>query len=133
VDIFDLDLLLIPCHGHGNHWTCVAVNFRLKQVQYYDSTGSNGDLAFKHTRQYLSEEHKEKNSVAIDFEGWADVMLNGPLQENGNDCGVLICQAMENLARGMSRPFEFNQKDVVFLRKSMALHIGDGRLPFLLM
>jgi sentrin-specific protease 1 len=131
IDIFDHDLLVIPCHVNGDHWTCVAVDFRLKQVQYYDSCGRRGDPVFDAIRQYLSNEHLHKKLVVFDFEGWANVLINGPRQENGSDCGVFVCQMVENLSRGVLPPFEFSQKDAEFLRKSMILHIGDGRLPYL--
>ena len=33
----DVDLVLVPCHVGGSHWTLLAIDIANRHVQYYDS------------------------------------------------------------------------------------------------
>jgi Ulp1 family protease len=37
VNVFAKDLVIVPIHCHGNHWTLAVVNFASKRFEYYDS------------------------------------------------------------------------------------------------
>ncbi|KAG8822627.1 Smt3-specific protease, partial [Serendipita sp. 399] len=79
---------------------------------------------------YLDKEHMDKKSSPFNFEGWVDFFgEDGPQQENGYDCGVFVCQTMENLSRGVSLPFDFTQKNMAYLRRRMILEIANESLP----
>ena len=38
-DIFNMHLVIVPIHCHGNHWTLAVVNFKWRRFEYYDSNG----------------------------------------------------------------------------------------------
>ncbi|PVG02593.1 cysteine proteinase [Serendipita vermifera] len=130
VDIFSKDLVLIPCNLGNSHWTCAAINFRHKRVEYFDSMGMDRPSIRAALHTYLDKEHRDKKSTPFDFTGWTDFFgEDGPQQENGYDCGVFVCQTMENLSRGISLPFDFSQQDMPYLRRRMVLEITAQELP----
>ncbi|KAG8751681.1 Smt3-specific protease, partial [Serendipita sp. 396] len=130
IDIFGKDLVLIPCNLGNSHWTCAAINFRQKRIEYYDSMGTDRPSIRQALRTYLEKEHMDKKSSPFDFDGWVDYFgEDGPQQENGYDCGVFVCQTMENLSRGVSLPFDFTQKNMSYLRRRMILEITNEKLP----
>lgn len=46
VDIFKKDVVVIPVNLGNAHWTCAAINMRLKRIEYYDSMGSRRERVF---------------------------------------------------------------------------------------
>jgi len=40
VDIFQKDLVIFPINVGGVHWTCGAIDFKRKRLEYYDSLGN---------------------------------------------------------------------------------------------
>jgi sentrin-specific protease 1 len=130
VDIFSKDLVLIPCNLGNSHWTTAAINLRNKRIEYYDSMGMDRPSIRAALRTYLDKEHRDKKGgVPFDFEGWTDFFAHeGPQQENGYDCGVFVCQTMENLSRGVPVPFDFTQQNMPYLRRRMVLEIAAERL-----
>ena len=36
VDVFAKELIIVPVHVHGNHWTLAVINFKEKRLEYYD-------------------------------------------------------------------------------------------------
>lgn len=130
MDIFSKDIVLIPCNLGNAHWTCAAINFRDKRIEYYDSMGMDRPSIRAALRTYLDKEHQDKKSKPFNFEGWTDLFgHDGPQQENGFDCGVFVCQTMENLSRGVSLPFDFTQRNMPYLRRRMILEITTQQLP----
>lgn len=81
-------------------------------------------------RSYLDKEHRDKKGGApFNFDGWTEFFADdGPQQENGYDCGVFVCQTMENLSRGVPVPFDFTQHNMPYLRRRMILEIAAERL-----
>jgi sentrin-specific protease 1 len=70
--------------------------------------------------------------VSTPLSEWFAISLlcfqNSPQQHNGFDCGVFLCQTMENLSRGVQVPFDFTQRDMPYLRRRMIWEIVNGRL-----
>ncbi|CAE6369147.1 unnamed protein product [Rhizoctonia solani] len=127
IDIFKKDVVLIPVNLGNAHWTCAAINFQKKRIEYHDSMGRKRGKIYKILRDYLSSEHKDKKKKDFDFTGWEDHFdENAPQQENGYDCGVFSCQYMECLSRGA--PFGFSQENMSYLRQRMILEITRGKL-----
>jgi sentrin-specific protease 1 len=104
VDIFALDLLFIPIHCNGNHWTLAVVNFCDKRFEYFDSIGHKDDHTGEYVRggdggrlttlrRFVRDEHLDKKKASWNEAGWTDhVWLTGvetPMQTNGDDCAVL--------------------------------------------
>ncbi|KDQ12790.1 hypothetical protein BOTBODRAFT_112325, partial [Botryobasidium botryosum FD-172 SS1] len=130
IDIFKKDILLVPVNLGNAHWTCAAINMRLKRVEYYDSMMSRREKVFQVLREYLDLEHRDKKKAPFNFEGWIDHMPEAtPRQENGFDCGVFLCQFMEAISRGEeAEEFAFEQGDMGYLRMRMVWEIGKGTL-----
>ncbi|KAF8744136.1 Cysteine proteinase, partial [Rhizoctonia solani] len=127
IDIFKKDIVLIPVNLGNAHWTCAAINFQKKRIEYHDSMGRKRGKIYKILRDYLSKEHKDKKKKDFDFTGWDDYFDDdAPQQENGYDCGVFSCQYMECLSRGA--PFAFGQENMAYLRQRMILEIMRGKL-----
>ena len=51
---------------------------------------------------------------------------DAPLQGNGVDCGVFVCQYAERLAREV--PLNFKQEDLKEAREMMAKELLEGRI-----
>ena len=39
-DVFSKDLIIVPIHRHGNHWTLAVINMKQKRFEYMRSTSS---------------------------------------------------------------------------------------------
>ncbi|XP_027766252.1 sentrin-specific protease 1-like, partial [Empidonax traillii] len=70
VDIFSVDLLLVPIHL-GVHWCLAVVDFRKKTITYYDSMGGINSEACRVLLQYLKQESLDKKRKEFDANGWA--------------------------------------------------------------
>ena len=44
-DVFAMDLVIVPIHCHGNHWTLAVINFKQRRFEYYDSLRGGPDVA----------------------------------------------------------------------------------------
>ena len=51
--VFSKDLLIIPIHCHGNHWTLAVINIKLKRFEYYDSLRGGPLMVLENLRQSL--------------------------------------------------------------------------------
>ncbi|QRW00650.1 Ulp1 protease family, carboxy-terminal catalytic domain protein [Ceratobasidium sp. AG-Ba] len=126
-DIFKKDVVLLPVNIGNMHWTCAAINFAKKRIEYYDSMGTNRGKIYKHLREYLNKEHLDKKKKPFDFTGWKDYFSDdAPQQDNAHDCGVFSCQFMEAISRGDE--FGFTQANMNYLRERMILEITRGKL-----
>ncbi|NXP56218.1 SENP1 protease, partial [Heliornis fulica] len=70
VDIFSVDLLLVPIHL-GVHWCLAVVDFRKRSITYYDSMGGINSEACRILLQYLKQESLDKKRKEFDANGWA--------------------------------------------------------------
>ncbi|XP_039564424.1 sentrin-specific protease 1 isoform X3 [Passer montanus] len=85
VDIFSVDLLLVPIHL-GVHWCLAVVDFRKKTITYYDSMGGINSEACRILLQYLKQESLDKKRKEFDTNGWALLSKKSqeiPQQMNG--------------------------------------------------
>ena len=55
VDVLAVDYILVPVHL-GVHWCLAVIDFKKKQIQYYDSMGGNNQGCLNVLRQYLCDE-----------------------------------------------------------------------------
>jgi Ulp1 family protease len=51
--VFSKDLLIIPIHCHGNHWTLAVIIIKLKRFEYYDSLRGGPLMVLENLRQSL--------------------------------------------------------------------------------
>ncbi|KAK0526049.1 hypothetical protein OC834_004947 [Tilletia horrida] len=101
INIFTKDIVLIPVNCDNYHWTCGAINFRKKRLEYYDSmvSGKPGEF-FNRMRAYLSAEHEAVFKEPMDLSGWTELASReSPKQANGHDCGVFASQTLEQISR----------------------------------
>eukprot|EP01083_Nonionella_stella_P081535 224645_1 len=132
-DIFDLDLLLIPIHPRGNHWTLMSLNMKKKTAEYYDSLGwKNGKAVLTYLKAFLRVEwmNKRGGNGYDKMEQWdLKEYVPGkdmPKQENKSDCGVFVCKTAEYLLDG--RELTFTQSDMETFRKRMVLDLLRKRI-----
>ncbi|XP_062893099.1 sentrin-specific protease 1 [Mobula hypostoma] len=128
VNIFAMDVLLIPVHL-GVHWCLAVVDFRKKNIFYYDSMGGSNDEACRLLLRYLKEESLDKRKVEFDVSGWvlgSKRSQDIPQQMNGSDCGMFTCKYADYISR--DRPIRFSQKDMPFFRQLMAWEIIHQKL-----
>lgn len=125
-DVFSFDLMCVPIHLQM-HWCMAVVDFRSKEINYYDSMGKPNNKCLDILFNYLLEEHKDKKKIALDANGWK---LNNvkkiPQQMNGSDCGMFACTFAEFLAR--DAPITFSQENMPYLRRKAVIEIIEGKL-----
>ena len=123
-NIEDIDLILAPIH-RADHWSLVAVDLGKEVLSYYDSIygsrkRSNGPkMIKKFLEQYCQSKGK---SVKLKVK----IIDNAPLQGNGYDCGVFVCQNAEKIARGAF--VDTKQEEMPSARKKMMKEIYFGTL-----
>ncbi|CRG96975.1 sentrin-specific protease 1, putative [Plasmodium gallinaceum] len=133
VDIFSFDLILIPLHIGGNHWTLGAINIKDKKIKLYDSLNMPNKKFFEYIRRYIIDEAKDKKKIDIDISTWkynkdGNSEMGIPYQENGYDCGVFTCMFAKCLS--FNREFDFTQNDIKEIRLKMVYEISQGYLTF---
>ncbi|CAD2114118.1 sentrin-specific protease 1, putative [Plasmodium vinckei] len=133
IDILEYDLILIPLHVGGNHWTLGAINIKDKHIKLYDSLNMPNRKFFEYMKRYIVDEVKDKKQINIDISPWtynsSGLPEEGiPCQENGYDCGVFTCMFAKCLT--FNRDFDFNQSDIKEIRLKMVYEISQGHLVF---
>ncbi|XP_078064570.1 sentrin-specific protease 1-like, partial [Mustelus asterias] len=109
VDIFAVDILLVPVHL-GVHWCLAVVDFRNRAVSYYDSMGGSNDGACRILLRYLKQESLDKKSREFDASGWVLGSKSSreiPQQMNGSDCGMFTCKYADYISK--DQPIRFTQ------------------------
>ena len=70
-DVFGMDLVLVPIHCNGNHWTLAVINFVDKRFEYHDSLRGSGRHVIKNLRDWLRKESADKRKC--EWEGWEEI------------------------------------------------------------
>ncbi|XP_040437062.1 sentrin-specific protease 1 isoform X1 [Falco naumanni] len=128
VDIFSVDLLLVPIHL-GVHWCLAVVDFRKKTITYYDSMGGINSEACRTLLQYLKQESLDKKRKEFDTNGWSLLSKKSqeiPQQMNGSDCGMFACKYADCITK--DKPINFTQQHMPYFRKRMAWEILHRKL-----
>jgi len=123
-DVFKMDLIIVPIHCHGDHWTLAVINLMAKRFEYYDSLRGGPDMVLVHLRRWLEDEHQAKKEAPYDTSQWSDVVWKKgetPQQQNGSDCGVFMTRTADYLAR--DAVLDFSQQDMPYLRRRMVLEV----------
>ena len=79
-------------------------------------------------RRYVRDEHMAKKGSAIDLSGWEAVSWSSaqiPMQNNGSDCGVFMCQFASTVVRNVA--INFTCADMPHIRS--ARHRAARRAP----
>ncbi|XP_049738901.1 sentrin-specific protease 1 isoform X1 [Elephas maximus indicus] len=128
VDVFSVDILLVPIHL-GVHWCLAVVDFRKKNITYYDSMGGINNEACKILLQYLKQESFDKKREVFDTNGWQLFSKKSqeiPQQMNGSDCGMFACKYADCITK--DRPINFTQQHMPYFRKRMVWEILHRKL-----
>ena len=94
-------------------------------VHYFDSLAGSRHLSAAPgmMKRYMEEQHRK---IGEETEYTISVREDAPLQYNGVDCGVFVCQYAERMARG-SR-MDFSQKDMGETRERMIEELMRGEI-----
>ncbi|EDV27175.1 uncharacterized protein TRIADDRAFT_23232, partial [Trichoplax adhaerens] len=126
VDIFQFDLLLIPIHL-GVHWCLATIDFRKKEVKYYDSMLGSNYKCVDTLLEYIGKESKDKRQKEYDVSEWNSIMVKDvPQQMNGSDCGVFACKFADCVSRDL--PLAFEQENMPYFRHLLIYEIVHKRL-----
>lgn len=126
IDIFSYDLILIPIHL-GMHWCLAVIDFKNKEIVYYDSLRGNNPQCIMGLKKYLDDESKDKKKCAFNFDDWKEIMPKSiPEQMNGCDCGVFACKYAEYRSRDAK--FTFTQENMPYFRQRMVYEICTKKL-----
>ncbi|KAL4221969.1 SUMO1 sentrin specific peptidase 1 [Mactra antiquata] len=126
VDVLAVDYILIPVHL-GMHWCLAVINFKKKDIQYYDSMGGSNTQCLSALKKYLCDESLDKKKKEFDLEGWKSTIVKDiPQQMNGSDCGMFACKYAEYITRESS--ISFSQEDMPYFRKRMVYEIVTAKL-----
>ena len=123
-DITTNDIILIPIHKI-NHWSLVVFNTKKSLLTYHDSVigtrrTSNANKVMKRFFSKLCE----KKGKALKIQTRIDE--RAPLQRNGYDCGVFVCENAELISRGILR--KPKQEGMSNVRKRIMKEIYLGNL-----
>lgn len=126
VDVLAVDYILVPVHL-GMHWCLAVINFKKKDIQYYDSMGGNNLQCLNALKKYLCDESKDKKNTDFDLTGWKTTVVKDiPQQMNGSDCGMFACKFAEYITREAS--ITFTQADMPYFRRRMVYEIVTAKL-----
>jgi len=126
VDIFAVDVILVPVHLEM-HWCLAVIDFKNKEIVYYDSLKGNNPSCIQGLKKYLADESMDKKKKPFDFEGWNELMPKDiPEQMNGCDCGVFMSKYAEYKSRYAK--FTFTQENMPYFRKRMIYEILSKEL-----
>uniref|UniRef100_A0A803TIK7 SUMO specific peptidase 1 n=1 Tax=Anolis carolinensis TaxID=28377 RepID=A0A803TIK7_ANOCA len=128
VDIFSVDILLVPIHL-GVHWCLAVIDFRKKNITYFDSMGGSNSEACRILLQYLKQESLDKKRKDFDTNGWMLLSKRSqeiPQQMNGSDCGMFACKYADCISK--DKPINFTQQHMPYFRKRMVWEILHRKL-----
>ncbi|XP_054859108.1 sentrin-specific protease 1 [Eublepharis macularius] len=128
VDIFSVDILLVPIHL-GVHWCLAVIDFRKKTITYFDSMGGMNSEACKILLQYLKQESLDKKRKEFDTNGWMLLSKRSqeiPQQMNGSDCGMFACKYADYITK--DKPISFTQQHMPYFRKRTVWEILHRKL-----
>ncbi|GBG91644.1 hypothetical protein CBR_g52679 [Chara braunii] len=130
VDIFSYEMVLIPVHKHGVHWTLLCL--REQRLEYYDSlvqdNGGFSSNVIANFTQYLRDEavchYGQKTKVNLQE---PKVVVRGvPQQSDRSSCGVFMLAFASFFARDCPPPFSIAQRDIPNIRLRIAVDILQG-------
>ena len=112
-DIFKLHKLFVPVNIGNYHWVLVVAFMEEKIIQFFDSTGLNGEKYEMAFLRYLDDMHKEIHHQPLPMDQWTlhtQTKLDDPKQPNGCDCGLFVLLTIYYLS--LDYPLLFSQQHV---------------------
>lgn len=130
VDVFSKEKLFFPINLYNSHWVLAVVNFKTKEIVFYDSMSGSGMRHLRSIMQWLVDEAVDKGKPPINPEEWTliDHPPNVPQQKNGIDCGVFTCVCSDFLADDL--PLSYSQENIPYWRNKIACDILRGNILY---
>ena len=122
----DLELIFIPIHEAGNHWSLGVVFIGTSTICYYNSInpGNNfGHGVCDSIKQFLISSNYFSDA---DKFVWHFNYPPTPQQVDGHSCGVYICQFAKQIAKGKN--LKIVVENLPNIRKEMVAEIALGIL-----
>lgn len=130
VDVSELDYIFVPVNLNQTHWALAVVDNVNERFEYIDSLYGDGSSILHLLLDYMTEETKKNHGDGMNGRDYVTYDINGraegPGQQNGFDCGVFTCTAVDYLSR--NRELDYSQADMPSLRRRMAWEVLKGRL-----
>ena len=127
LDIFDSEFIIIPVFG-VSHWTLVVIDVRRLTMSCFNSLPScgNPETCLRHIKGYLHDEYLNKRQRPLFAILKTMIPTNIPVQDNGFDCGVFVCQYAKHICA--REAFNFSQQDVPAIRRTMTWELITNHL-----
>lgn len=127
VNIFEKDIILVPVHANGQHWSLCIIDMRHQSIRYYDSLDQPHCPPLHILKLYLEAESVDKRQEPFKASGFKiECVQSLPKQTNANDCGVFCLQYAQSVSR--DKPITFAQSQIYYFRHRMALEVAHGKL-----
>lgn len=130
IDVSELDYIFVPMNLNGTHWALSVVDNIRERFIYVDSLFSDGTDALEMLVDYMKAETRRVHGDGMNGKNYDLYTLEGryecPGQDNGFDCGVFACTAVDYIARGL--PLSYSQKDMSLIRRRMAWEIMHAKV-----
>lgn len=128
------ELIIIPNHMNGNHWTLTVVRVKLRQVWYFDSIPSGRHIFRLHTRQviqWLKQAFKsDPAQYAWANSEWLEFCAPAPEQFNNVDCGIFVLAAARAVLNEHDPRLNYDQREVDTLRTQFSLELLSGSVEW---
>jgi sentrin-specific protease 1 len=130
INVAEMDYIFVPVNLNQAHWALAVIDNIEGKFMYVDSLFGDGTTILARLVDYMERETSANLSPTADprnFEGYTiEPRVECPNQQNGYDCGVFTCTAVDYMARGKS--LDYSQADMPILRRRMAWEILKGKL-----
>ena len=128
LNLFLFDKVFIPINIMNSHWFLIVLVMDAKEVRIIDSVGGDKSKYFENICAWLRDEGLKVNVSVDRYDGWRLVIVAGPVQENGTDCGVFTIVAAEMYM--LDIPLVYDQPMMPALRARIAHELIDECFVF---
>jgi hypothetical protein len=132
-DIFECEQIIAPVkYATQNHWSCLWVNIKEREIFYLDSGAKEGGDKYKNygnnimgaVKRYLDNEWKRTNQNEITWKLNPTDINSIPQQEHIADSGIFVCAIAACMSGGMDE-ISFSGDEISRLRVKIALCMMD--------
>ena len=123
-DLRQKSIILFPIHKQ-HHWSLVVVRTKERVVHYLDSIfGSRQTSAAPRVIKRFMQKYHSTKGENVSYK--VKIREDAPLQQNGMDCGVFLCQFAEKMARDGG--LGMKERDMSETRKKMTEELLQGKI-----
>lgn len=130
IDVSVMDYIFVPCNLHQSHWALAVIDNVNQNFSYIDSLNGDGSDILALLLNYMTQETFKNHGNSMNGKDYSTYFINGitecPSQQNGFDCGVFTCTAVDCIAR--NKDLDYSQADMPNIRRRMTWEILKGKL-----